>query len=736
MCAQECPDVVARVNFDANVLRATGVDISHEPWVVKERTRLTGANAGQTYKEYYTPCKRKLRSMKEVITFLASAERAMENRRPMKRKSSESAPRTNVRTKTVKLETKESDADETLALAPAVAPAVVRTNDFAPANTVMGIIEDDDMDEDRLTMEFMSITGFEPEYKDVLELRQMLDKERARATATKESARSIGFSFDRTAAQRSARRGTLEELPNGAGSVEDAMNRRAAQNALVLATKEAAMISTATDVAALGDVSRADWRGVGRVPKFLGNTSVPEIVRGGTRAGATPKIAGTEAEIRLISGAMTTANVDADVEETRPLFDPMDAKAVATLKAALHTSTAPDEVRCRENERAKVIDLIQGCLRDHKPGSLYLAGLPGTGKTLTLKEVEATSRKWGIAGKGRPQLAFINCMALYDQKAIFGAILEQIGEVVLPEDRDSRDALSFSDVPEVSALRRVVTTTTATSKGGMCIIILDEMDQLVTKAQDILYELFSLPVLQNSRCILTGVSNTMNLTDRVLPRLRARGCEPAFVPFPAYVGHQLKVLLKQRLATLPFKAFEDSALELCARKVGAATGDMRKALNVCATAIDMCVQDANAPPTGDTVATAKAVSVVKISYMARALSKTYASPVVDSIRALPQMQQMVLCSAVRLLKNAKTMETTLGALHDKYAAVCQDAGVKELPQGEFHNMCTALADHCLVKLGSANHERLRKVRLLATEDDVLFALEGVHFFRNLLGNSK
>jgi cell division control protein 6 len=66
----------------------------------------------------------------------------------------------------------------------------------------------------------------------------------------------------------------------------------------------------------------------------------------------------------------------------------------------------------------------------------------------------------------------------------------------------------------------------------------------------------------------------------------------------------------------------------------------------------------------------------------------------------------------------------------------RETGVKELPQGEFCNMCTALADHCLVKLGNANNDRLRKLRLLATEDDVVFSLQGVHFFRNLLGSSK
>jgi len=406
---------------------------------------------------------------------------------------------------------------------------------------------------------------------------------------------------------------------------------------------------------------------------------------------------------------------------------------VSTLKAAMHTSATPEETRCRDIERAKVIDLIQGCLRDHKPGSLYLAGLPGTGKTLTLKDVQKTTEKWGIAGKTRPRVAFINCMSVHDPKAIFGIILDQLNETVLACDRDpAKESAEFSDVPEIIALRRVVTE----MKGGMVIVLLDEMDQLVTRAHDVLYELFALPALTGSRCVLSGVSNALNLTDRVLPRLRARGCEPQLVTFPAYDGKQIKELLKQRLASLPFKAFEDSALELCSRKVGAATGDMRKALNVCATAIDICVQEATKPVGEDCEEAPSTVKgIVKIAHMARALSKTFASPVVDSIRALPQMQQMVLCSAVKLFRNASSMETNMGALHNRYTVVCKNAGVKELSPGEFYNMCTALGDHALLKVSNGNNDLTRKVKLLCTYDDVVFALQGVHFFRNLLGVS-
>lgn len=716
--AEETPEA----DLFAYVSSVAGKDISGDGWrvVVVDRGRNGGAKG--TYKEYVAPGGHKLRSLKEVLTYLSLVDATGDgaNGGVKGEDDGEKEPRPSRE----ELEAMERKAAEEHAALITRAALETREQLAAPSVNVTGLEVDEDMDEDKLVVEFYRITGFEPsDYETVEQLRAKVNNARAQAAARANDV-TPAFRFNPT---ERAPRTTLQALPNGPSSTrEDEELRAAEQREFIMKMKA----KYASNIDALGSVHNADWRGEGRVPTFLGNTSMPDVVRGGTRAGAAPQIAGTDAEIKLLPSVERTPLADVG---DRPPFDPTDLQAVSTLKAAMHTSATPEETRCRDIERAKVIDLIHGCLRDHKPGSLYLAGLPGTGKTLTLRDVQKTTEKWGIAGKTRPRVTFINCMSVHDPKAIFGLILDQLNEKVLACDRDpAKESAEFSDVPEIMALRRVVTE----MKGGMVIILLDEMDQLVTRAHDVLYELFALPAMTGSRCVLSGVSNALNLTDRVLPRLRARGCEPQLVTFPAYDGKQIKELLKQRLASLPFKAFEDSALELCSRKVGAATGDMRKALNVCATAIDICVQEATKSAGEDSEeAPATVKGIVKIAHMARALSKTFASPVVDSIRALPQMQQMVLCSAVKLFRNASTMETNMGALHDRYANVCKSAGVKELPLGEFYNMCTALGDHALLKVSNGNNDRMRKVKLLCTYDDVVFALQGVHFFRNLLGVS-
>jgi len=49
-------------------------------------------------------------------------------------------------------------------------------------------------------------------------------------------------------------------------------------------------------------------------------------------------------------------------------------------KQALHTS-APSTIFCREKELAAIGDFLQPLIDNKKPGSMYISGRPGTGKT-------------------------------------------------------------------------------------------------------------------------------------------------------------------------------------------------------------------------------------------------------------------------------------------------------------------------------------------------------------------
>ena len=52
-------------------------------------------------------------------------------------------------------------------------------------------------------------------------------------------------------------------------------------------------------------------------------------------------------------------------------------------------------------------------------------------------------------------------------------------------------------------------------------MILDEIDQLVTSDNQVLYTLFEWASKKESKLVLIGIANALNLTDRFLPRLKS-----------------------------------------------------------------------------------------------------------------------------------------------------------------------------------------------------------------------
>ena len=71
-------------------------------------------------------------------------------------------------------------------------------------------------------------------------------------------------------------------------------------------------------------------------------------------------------------------------------------------------------------------------------------------------------------------------------------------------------------------------------------LVLDEIDQLVAKDQDVLYRLFELAVQKDSRLVLIGIANAIDLTSRFLPRLKAKHCICLPSSSPIYVVEYLQ----------------------------------------------------------------------------------------------------------------------------------------------------------------------------------------------------
>ncbi|XP_020102054.1 cell division control protein 6 homolog [Ananas comosus] len=400
----------------------------------------------------------------------------------------------------------------------------------------------------------------------------------------------------------------------------------------------------------------------------------------------------------------------------KPKWNPTDPAQMQAVREALHVATAPSNVVCREEEQKRIFEFCKTCIEQERAGSLYVCGCPGTGKTLSMDRVKENVMLWSKeAGYELPDVLAINCTSLTNTVEIFTTILAKL----YPRMKTNS---SFSSLQHLQSLF----SQSHSSPRRMILIVVDEMDYLITKDRAVLHNLFMLTTFPFSRCILIGIANAIDLADRFLPKLESLNCKPLVITFHAYLKDQILKIIQQRLMVLGYDVFQPLALEFCARKVAAASGDMRRALGVCRSAIEVLEEELRDPSKQGQC------NIVTFDHMDIAISKAFKSTVINTIHSLPQHQQIILCALVNFFQQFKKNATTLGELNRSYVQICKSAHVPAAGTLEFTNMCTVLNDQGLLKLGKSKEDKLKRVTLQIDSSDITFAFKGNRFFQNCL----
>jgi origin recognition complex subunit 1 len=172
-------------------------------------------------------------------------------------------------------------------------------------------------------------------------------------------------------------------------------------------------------------------------------------------------------------------------------------------RSQLHVASVPTSLPCREAEFSLVYSHLEAAITDGTGSCIYISGTPGTGKTATVREV-VTRLDEAVRSDEMDDFIFveINGMKITDPHQAYSLLWEALkGQRVSPAQALDLLEREFSN----PSPRRVP-----------CVVLMDELDQLVTKNQGVMYNFFNWPGLRHSRLIVLAVANTMDLPERTL----------------------------------------------------------------------------------------------------------------------------------------------------------------------------------------------------------------------------
>ncbi|EQK97743.1 origin recognition complex subunit 1 [Ophiocordyceps sinensis CO18] len=395
----------------------------------------------------------------------------------------------------------------------------------------------------------------------------------------------------------------------------------------------------------------------------------------------------------------------------------MQASPFQIARCRLHVSSVPTCLPCREGEFSLVYSHLEAAIGEGTGNCIYISGTPGTGKTATVREVIARLEE-AVGSDELDDFIFveINGMKITDPHQSYTLLWEALkGQRASPSQALDLLEREFSN----PSPRRIP-----------CVVLMDELDQLVTKNQAVMYNFFNWPTLRHSRLIVLAVANTMDLPERTLSNKISSRLGLTRITFPGYTHDQLMKIIQSRLEGVPGDVVDPDAVQFASRKVAAlAEGDAQG--------------DPQTPSKSGSHNSARRARVT-IATIKKAINEATTNPVQQHLRSLPLMSKLLM--AAPLLRNRRTglAETTFGDTLDELqratahsaptnpgmAMMLGDnskgtpgAGRRVVSRPSFVDAAALdLVGAGLVHLEAHRAERSSKLRLAIADDEVKMAL--------------
>ena len=325
-------------------------------------------------------------------------------------------------------------------------------------------------------------------------------------------------------------------------------------------------------------------------------------------------------------------------------------------RKAFEHAFEPSNLPHREQEVDALVRNLVDALNGHIPSNMLLYGVPGSGKTVVTRFVLSQLLEKGKEMGHPVQTYEINCRNVdtkYRVVQTLASQLKQKGDYLIP----------FTGWPTDRVLETLIER--MDRAGGVHILVLDEIDNLVAKAgSDLLYSLTNMnTLLRNARCCIIGISNDLNFTQELDPRVSSRLSQEDVV-FHPYGAQEIQDILLERVKMgLKNNSLEVGVIPLCSALAAQEHGDARRALDLLRISVQKAEQ--------------RAQNKVDPKHVRLAQSQLEHDQVTPVLRTLPLHQKLVLfCIIINEENGLRNIST--GEIVRTYSEACMKINIEAL----------------------------------------------------------
>jgi len=313
---------------------------------------------------------------------------------------------------------------------------------------------------------------------------------------------------------------------------------------------------------------------------------------------------------------------------------------------------------CRKEEQDKIYNYIKkGLQTNGNYNSLYIAGMPGTGKTASVKtiinilesELKDNQKKNEVIKFNKLFLSGINYPNIQNVfKVIYEFIFEKKkGQLNIKKYIQLLNQF-FSQRKKYNSSKELKDPT-----NSHILLIIDEIDILINNSQNLLYNIFNWTTYDYSKLIVISISNTLDLPNRLLPKIKSR-MGNNIIMFKAYNKEELRTIIKDR--GIDINLFSEDAIRLSCVKVAAINGDLRRIFQILKRAkqinyVENCKK--------------KNKELVSKFDILNAWDELFNSKISKVIKSLQIFEKIIIATILSKIKEQNNTKINLGDLYDK-----------------------------------------------------------------------